>query len=76
MYKVALNRTAEEEGLNDWTQQLVNGDINGSSFSQGIIMSEEFTNRKLNDSGFLDVLYRAFFDRAADAGGKSDWQKK
>lgn len=76
MYRVALNRNAEEEGLNDWTQKLVDGEVDGSSFSQGIIMSEEFTNRKLNDSDFLNVLYKAFFDRTADAGGKSDWQKK
>ncbi len=76
MYRVALNREAEEAGLNDWTQKLVNGDIDASSFSQGVIMSEEFTNRKLNDSDFLDVLYKAFFDRAADKEGKSNWQNK
>jgi hypothetical protein len=37
-------------------------------------MSEEFTNKNLDDSAYLDVLYGTFFDRAADEGGKSYWQ--
>lgn len=36
-------------------------------------MSEEFTNCNLNDGEFVDVLYRTFFNREADAGGRANW---
>ncbi len=76
MYKTALNREAEAAGLDDWTEKLMSGEKDGAAFAQGVIMSQEFTNRKLNDSAYLDVLYRSFFDRAADKGGKDDWTGK
>ncbi len=76
MYRTALGRAAEDKGLNDWTDRLISGEIDGAALAQGVIMSEEFTNRNLSDSAYLDVLYKAFFDRAADKGGKDNWTGK
>ena len=76
MYTVALGREAEKAGLDDWSSQLSEQKIDGAGIANGFINSVEFKNRNLNNSDFLDVLYRTFFDREADAGGKSYWLGK
>lgn len=73
MYTVALNRNAEENGLKDWTNKLQTGEIDGAVIAWGFIGSQEFANRKLSNSDYIDVLYRTFFDREADTEGKSNW---
>ncbi len=76
MYTVALSREAETKGLNDWSGQLSNQEIDGAGIANGFINSVEFKNRNLNNNDYLDVLYRTFFDREADAGGKTYWMDK
>ena len=76
MYTVALSRDAETKGLNDWSGQLSNQEIDGAGIANGFINSVEFKNRNLNNNDYLDVLYRTFFDREADAGGKAYWMDK
>jgi len=73
MYTVALNRPAEPEGLRDWTQRLQTHQIDGAGIAHGFIMSDEFTNRGLSDSEYVDILYRTFFNRDADEGGRNTW---
>ena len=76
MYTVALSREAEAAGLNDWSSKLSNQEIDGAGIANGFINSAEFKNRNLNNNDYLDVLYRTFFDREADAGGKAYWLGK
>ena len=76
MYTVALSREAENAGLNDWSSKLSNQEIDGAGIANGFINSAEFKNRNLNNNDYLDVLYRTFFDREADAGGKAYWMGK
>ena len=73
MYTVVLNREAEAEGLSYWTNRLINQEIDGAGTANGFINSAEFQARKLDDTDFVDVLYRTFFDRNADEGGKNYW---
>lgn len=76
MYTVALGRAAEEAGLNDWTNRLLTHETDGAGIANGFIMSDEFKNKKVSDEAYVDILYRTFFDREADAGGRSDWLEK
>ena len=76
MYTVALSREAENAGLNDWSSKLSNQEIDGAGIANGFVNSAEFKNRNLNNNDYLDVLYRTFFDREADAGGKAYWMGK
>lgn len=73
LYDVCLNRTPDEGGLGDWTTQLWEHSKSGKDVSFGFIFSEEFTNKGLNDEDYVEYLYLAFFDRAADEAGKNDW---
>ena len=73
MYTVALSRESEAAGQADWSNQLINQEIDGAGIANGFINSAEFKNRNLSNSDFLDTLYQTFFNRAADEGGKSNW---
>lgn len=73
MYTVALGREAEAAGLNDWTNRLLSHEIDGAGIADGFIMSDEFRKRGLSDGGYVDTLYRTFFDREADQGGRNNW---
>ncbi len=76
MYTVVLNRPAEEQGLNDWTNRLLDGTSNGAQVADGFISSEEFANRNLSNEDYVKVLYRAFFNREADEGGFNVWMNE
>ena len=73
MYTVALGRNAVEAGLKDWTNRLLNHEIDGAGIANGFIMSNEFTNRSLSNEDYVDTLYRTFFNREADQGGRATW---
>jgi len=72
-YTLVLNRTPDDSGFNDWTTQLNAGTKGGGDIAKGFFNSQEYLNRNLDNSTFLDICYQAFFDREADSGGKSNW---
>ena len=72
-YQQCLGREPEEEGIIGWTEHLLDGRLLGGDVARGFIGSQEFLNRALPNDRFLDVLYRAFFDREPDQEGKRNW---
>ena len=72
-YSQVLNRTPDAAGLDDWTAQLNAGTRTGASLAYGFVFSQEFLSRNQTNETFVDTLYSAFFNRAADAGGKAGW---
>ncbi len=72
-YQLCLLRDPDTTGLNAWVANLKSGASTGADVGAGFIFSSEFQARNLSNSDWLDVLYQAFFNRAADAGGKSSW---
>ena len=74
MYVVALNRQSEPEGKAFWMNKVKNEGFTGGRVAIGfLIEAPEFLNRNLSDSDFIDVLYKTFFDREAEEGGKAFW---
>ncbi|MDL2323598.1 DUF4214 domain-containing protein [Ruminococcaceae bacterium OttesenSCG-928-A16] len=75
MYKQCLGRDGNLDisGLNYWCGQLLGGAA-VPSIAHGFVFSNEMNGRKLNDTEFLKVMYRAFMGREADAGGLAYWQ--
>jgi hypothetical protein len=72
-YQQCLSREPDAGGLDSWSNDLVQRTRSGADVARGFVLSQEFRNRNLSDSDFVDVLYRAFFGREPDAGGKSGW---
>ncbi len=75
-YSVVLGRTADTSGLEYWTDKLISGESTGSDIAIGFVFSEEFDEASKDDVTYLNVLYKAFFNRDADAGGLSEWLKE
>ena len=72
-YVTVLDREADIPGLMDWTNNLTTGISAGSDVATGFVFSAEFINRDTSDIEFLNILYHAFFNRTADAGGLAGW---
>jgi len=72
-YTLVLNRSADTAGFNFWTTSLNNHTRNGGDIAIGFFNSPEYVQRQLDNSTFIDIAYRAFFGREADAGGKTFW---
>ena len=72
-YLTVLGRDAEAGGRNDWVDRLATGIAAGAEVAQGFIFSEEFTAKQMDDEAYVEVLYRAFFNRHPDLSGFQDW---
>ncbi len=72
-YLYCLLRSADAAGLQGWYNDLHNGKKKGADVGTGFVLSQEFVNRNLADADFVDVLYRAFFNRDPDEAGKAGW---
>jgi len=72
-YEQCLGRTPDEGGLAYWTGALLDGSLTGGDVAWNFVFSQEFLDLDTTDGEFLDVLYRAFWDREPDAGGLSYW---
>jgi len=72
-YKLCLNRMPDAAGLNHWVVQLQTKNLAGANVAHDIVTSEEFTNRGTTNDAFVEIMYKAFFDRASESSGKAYW---
>ncbi len=73
LYTLVLGREADEDGLDSWTNVLVNHQSSGVDASYGFIFSKECRERNLSNDEFVEILYNTFMNRASDEGGKTAW---
>ena len=73
LYNICLERAYEQEGLNYWVNALVDRTMTGSSVAQGFFGSQEFKNRKLDNTEFVTTAYRAILNREPDPTGLKSW---
>lgn len=73
MYRVCLNRTADEDGLNGWAQKLAQKEATGCSVAYGFVFSPEFVGNNPSNSDYVNYMYDAFFGREADEEGFNYW---
>ena len=72
LYTKCLERPADSDGVDDWSNRLANGDT-GSSVAYGFISSEEYQNKKASNEDYVKMLYRTMLDREADEDGLAYW---
>lgn len=75
LYSKALGRNADADGLNDWTRLILNGESSPEKVAFGILFSDEFKNKNLDNGEYVKVLYRVFMDREADPSGYEAWKE-
>jgi len=77
LYKAALDREPDADGLKYWTRQLATKKQTAAQAITFILIeSKEFNEKGLSDDEFLVTVYGAFFNRAADASGFAYWKSK
>ena len=72
-YTEVLGRSSDVAGLASWSQALENGTMTADDIAQGFFFSQEFINRNLSNSDFIDTAYETLLNRMADSGGKASW---
>lgn len=72
-YQQCLDRQPDAPGLAGWVTALLDHSISGATVANGFINSTEFVSKNLSNEDYLNVMYRAFFDRQPDPQGFSDW---
>lgn len=73
LYLKALNRQGETMGVEDWTNEINTGSKTPEDVAKAFFASDEFVNRRLSDTDYVETLYQTFMDRASDSAGKQDW---
>ena len=74
LYTVALNRKSDAEGKKFWIDQVVNQGKTGADCARFFLLdAPEFMQRNLSVEDFVETLYKTFFDRESDEGGKKGW---
>ncbi len=77
-YRLVLDREPDIDGFTYWSAQLSDpdGSQTAGDIARGFFQSSEFIKRQTGSTEFIDIAYRAFFDREADAGGRQYWLNK
>lgn len=75
LYQTALERNPDPTGLSDWSNDLYTGKLTGAQVVEYIFDSEEFVKKEKTDAEYVELLYRAIFNRASDAPGREQWLK-
>lgn len=73
LYSLILSRDPDDKGRSEWVDALVSKRNTAAVAVLGFMDSNELKEKNLNDSDYLDILYRAILGREADAQGKSEW---
>ena len=73
LYEKCLGREPEQAGLEHWNSVLVNKERSGAQVAYGFVFSAEYKAKNTTNEEYVDMLYRVFMNREADAGGRAHW---
>lgn len=73
LYNKVFMRSADPDGLAYWSERLFNGTVSGADTIVGFVNSPEFVNKHTSNREYLQVLYRAIFDREAAESELEYW---
>lgn len=74
LYTIALGRASEQDGKAYWVRRVVDEGASGADCVRFFLLeAPEFMERNLSTEDFVEILYKALFDRESDAAGKKGW---
>ncbi|MBN9889847.1 Calx-beta domain-containing protein [Salipiger abyssi] len=75
LYQATLDRAPDTAGFDNWTARLDDGSVPLLDVIGGFVNSPEFqaSYGALNNTGFVQQLYRNVLDREADTNGLANW---
>ena len=73
IYLIALNRSYDVTGRDNWVDQITDNNASGSDIARGFFGSPEFLNRDLTNEEFVTILYKVFYDSVPQTGSYTNW---
>ena len=73
LYTNTLNRAADTAGRTYWVNTIINNNGRVDTAITGLLNSEEFAARNLNDDEFVTLLYRVILNRVPSASETEEW---
>lgn len=73
LYLNALERPFDVAGRDSFVDLIMHQNGTGSDVVRAFLGSAEFANRNLNNEEFVNVLYKAFFNRVPTAAEAANW---
>ncbi len=73
LYSEVMGRNPDQTGMDTWVGVLKSGEYTGAQVAEGFIISDEFLNKDMTNEEYVRIMYRAFFNRDADAVGLETW---
>lgn len=73
LYSECLDRTSDKDGLDYWTDELLNGTQTGADVASFFVLCDEYIEKGDSTEEFLTVLYYTFFNREPDEDGIKYW---
>ena len=73
LYRICMNREADEDGLKYWLGLINNGKIKGIALAGNFIFSQEFTSKNYCNEHFVKQIYPALMGREPDDEGLAYW---
>ena len=75
-YLTIMEREADEDGINYWTDLLISKQMKASDVAIHFVMSDEFKGYGVNNQEYIKRMYAAFFDRTADKSESDYWMER
>ncbi|MBR6322979.1 MAG: DUF4214 domain-containing protein, partial [Lachnospiraceae bacterium] len=72
-YEAVFSREGDAEGVENYTQAILDGKKTPKKVAYEFIFSPEFQKKLPGNEAFIRILYRLYFNREADAEGLAGW---
>src|SRR5665648_418318 len=72
-YTYILERNPDSAGLDSHVKQLIKNQTTGAQMVYNFVFSAEFTSKNKRNEEYVDILFRACFNREADSAGFNNW---
>ena len=73
LYETCLGRKSDVTGLNGWCEMMLTKTKTAKEVARFFVFSQEFQNKKYNNTDYIKQLYLAFMGRAYDEAGLTAW---
>lgn len=74
LYQNILDRSFDQGGMETWIETIEQEDA--TKALDGFFYSDEFKNKDLNNSEYIETLYKTYFGRDSDPSGKEYWEEQ
>lgn len=76
LYGCCLSRAGETTGVEYWVNRMMTDNVTPGEAAKQFFKSKEFVDKNTTDKEYVDLLYKTFMDRNAEAGGAEYWIAK